>query len=445
MIAELVSLDAEREVLAALAFHGREAWLRIAPLGLTAAAFSPEHRGIWTVLVHLAGSGTPANPLTVEFSAKMLGVPEVANDPTGTLGEATAGLGDLPAIVAHGSIVAELAQRRQVIVSAERMIAAAGDRGLPIDAVVREQFGKLTERRTPSVESADALNEALAWLDRREANGTTPLGILSGIPDLDTAMDGFFPGRLVTIAARPGCGKSDFAVWLAHRCAMAGHPALFVSLEMPGYEVWERRLSLALKADLKHEARMGRWSSDFRPRFDAKREAMEDLPLRMDTSAYSPSDIRLAVHRMIADEQRPKLVVVDHLGWVEHEAPKSKEHRLAIGGTTKALKRLAKDEDLCVVLLVQLSRDSVKEAKARRPRLSDLADSAEIERDSDQVILAWEPDPPETPSAEAVMELLLDKNRGGPLTRVSVEWSKALHRFKQSPWMPRMVRDGEAA
>ena len=444
MIAELVSLDAEREVLAALAFHGREAWLRIAPLGLTAPALAPEHRGIWQVLVHLAGSGTPATQTTVEFAARMLGVPDVANDPQGTLEVATLALGDLPAIHAHAKIVAELAQRRGVIEAGERMIAAAGDRALPIEAVVREQFGKLTERRGATTASSDSLNEALAWLDRREANGTTPLGVLSGIPDLDTALDGFFPGRLVTIAARPGCGKSDFAVWLAHRASMDNHPALFVSLEMPGYEVWERRLSLALRADLKHEARQGRWGSQFRPRFDAKRDALEALPLVLDTAAFSPSDIRLAVHRMIADERRPDLVIVDHLGWVQHEAPKSREHRLAIGDTTKALKRMAKEEDLCVVLLVQLSRDSVKEAKARRPRLSDLADSAEIERDSDQVVFLWEPEPPENPSPEAEMEFLVDKNRGGPLARVGVKWSKALHRYEQMAWLPRLAR-GEAA
>lgn len=440
MIADLVSIDAEREVLAALAFHGREAWLRIAPLGLTAPALAPEHRGIWQVLVHLAGSGTPATVTTVEFAARMLGVPDVANDPQGTLEVATLALGDLPAIHAHAKIVAELAQRRGVIEAGERMIAAAGDRALPIEAVVREQFGKLTSRTGPTTTSADALTEALAWLERRHEAGNVPLGVKTGLPDLDTVLDGLFPGRLVTLAARPGCGKSAFAVWCAHQAARVGDPTLFASLEMPGYEVWERRLSLSLKADLKWAARRGEWPQ-YRAKVDAIRERLEATPLVLDEAANTVSELTIAVHRMAADERRPKLVIVDHLGWMRHEAPKTMGHHLAVGQTTKGLKALAKQEDLCVLLLVQLNRESVKGGAARRPQVSDLGDSGEIERDSDQVVFVWEPEPPETPGAVAQVEFVVGKNRHGPLTRVAAEWSKGMHRFAPAAFMPRLARE----
>jgi len=438
MIAELVAPEAEREILAALAFHGREAWLRLAPLGLTAAALTPEHRGIWTVLVHLAGSGSPANAVTVEFAAKMLGVPDVANDPLGALEVATMSLGDLPAIVAHGKIVAELAQRRSVIEAANRMSAAASDRGVAIEAVVREQFGQLTTKGNAATVSSDALNETLRWLDRRHEAGTTPLGVCTGIPDLDTALDGLFPGRLVVLAARPGCGKSAFAVWTAHQASRIDIPVLFASLEMPAFEVWERRLSLALKADLKWEARRGNWPG-FRDKVTGFRDQLEATPMVIDEQANTVGEIGLAVHRMAADERRPQLVIVDHLGWMRHDAPKTMGHHLAVGQTTKGLKSLAKQEDLCVVLLVQLNRESVKAGAARRPQLSDLGDSGEIERDADQVVMLWEPEPPETFSAQATVEFVVAKNRHGPITRVSAEWSKGMNRYAATPWLPRMV------
>jgi replicative DNA helicase len=296
----------------------------------------------------------------------------------------------------------------------------------------------LTARRAATTESADALSQALDWLDRRQESGQTPLGVLTGIAGLDEALDGLFPGRLVTIAARPGNGKSDFAVWIAHHAARAGVPVLFESLEMPGYEVWERRLSLAMKLDLKREAREGRWSQH-RAKVLAGRDRLEAMPLVLKESDNAVADMALEVYRMASENRRPKVVIVDHLGWVRHDAPKTRAHHHAVGDTCKALKTLAKQEDLCVVLLVQLNRESVKGGTATRPSLAHLADSGEIERDSDQVVFLWEPDPPETPSAEAAMEFVVAKNRGGRLARIEVDWSKATHRYAERPWMPRMV------
>lgn len=431
MIAELVSLDAERELLGALLFHGREAWLRVQPLGLTPAALSPEHRGLYRVLSYLAERAAPTSPAMIAEAAITLGESAIAEDPAGTMAAVAEALGDLPGVAHHAAVVADLAFRREVVSTAEALGRSASDRAVGVDLIVREQFGKLTARRGKASATSDALSDALADLAMEHTMGGLPRGCPTGLSKLDEALDGLAPERLIVLAARPGCGKTSFAIWLAHHTADAGVPVLMVTLEMPARQLWRRRLAIALNCDLRGEVRAGRWPH-WEPRVTAIRPVLEAVPLVFDEVSNTVSEIAFAVHRMKSEERAPKLVIVDHLSWVQSGAADSVGHHLAVGRITKGLARLAKDEDCAVLLLVQLNRESVKGGtKPRRPGLSDLRDSGEIEQDADQVIMLWEPDADETPGPEAVMEFHVPKNRHGPLVTTQARWRKALYSYEQ--------------
>jgi len=429
---DLFALDAERELLASLAFRGQEAWLRVAPLGLTAAAFSAPHRGAWRVLVHLAERGIPATGITFREAALTLGETHLADETTDCLGSLMEFLGTLENAPVYGRIVADLAERRRVLESAEKLAAAARDRACNLTEAVRQQFGAMTSPRGVTTLTADAFGEAMRDLATESKLGGMVPGVSVGLYDLDQTLDGFVAGRLIVLAARPGCGKTAFATFAAHQVADGGDPVLFVTLEQPIKQLQRRRIALTLGVDLRAEIRSGRWPA-LLPQIEAVRPALENVPLVFDDAAHTVSEIALAVHRMRAQEQRPKLVIVDHLSWVRSDAPASTSHHIAVGKITKGLAGLAKAEDCAVLLLVQLNRESVKGGtKPRRPTLADLRDSGEIEQDADQVVMLWEPEPDDVPGRTAEVEFNIPKNRHGPLATHRAHWDKACNKYQKA-------------
>ena len=134
----------------------------------------------------------------------------------------------------------------------------------------------------------------------------------------------------------------------------------------------------------------------------------------------------------------PRLVVVDYLTKLRPDSA-TERNDLGVGQMTSALARIALDFDLTVLCLAQLNRSSVREGKPRRPVVSDLRDSGLIEQDADQVVLMWEPPPPdgvaEEPrgSAEAEIEFCVDKNRHGPVGSVRATWRKGVGSFTENP------------
>jgi len=427
---DLLAVDAEIEVLAALAMNGRETWLRVAPLGLTAAAFSSPNQGAWRVLVHLAERGAPVSEITFRDAALTLSEQHLADQTTDCLGVLLSHLGTIDQAPYYAKIVADLAERRRVLESAGKLAAAARDRGTDLTSVVRQQFGAMTSPRGVTTPTADAFADAMRDLAHESSLGGLVPGCTTGLRELDTTLDGFVAGRLIVLAARPGCGKTAFATYAAHNVSDGGDPVLFVTLEQPIKQIQRRRIALTLGVDLRAEVRAGRWHH-LLPRVEGIRPALENAPLVFDDTAHTVSEIALAVHRMRANEQRPKLVIVDHLSWVRSDAPASTSHHIAVGRITKGLAALAKSEDCAVLLLVQLNRESVKGGNnARRPSQSDLRDSGEIEQDADQIAMLWEPEPSETPSRMAEVEFVVAKNRHGPIATHRAMWDKACNQYQ---------------
>jgi replicative DNA helicase len=250
------------------------------------------------------------------------------------------------------------------------------------------------ERReaTPQISAGDGMQAVLARIEAIQ-RGEVPAGVMTGINDIDALLGGFEPGQLVILAGRPGMGKTAVAGSIATGCAKAGAGTLFISLEMSTGELSARMLADA--------AFNGTRGIDFgriigaTVSCDEMRELARlttdhaDLPLTIvDVGSMTVSRLALGIRRhkrrFAARGHDLKLVVIDYLQLLRTD----EKHRSvyeAVSEISRALKGLAKDCGVTILALAQLNR-GVEGREDKRPGLSDIRDSGQIEQDADAVL-----------------------------------------------------------
>lgn len=233
-----------------------------------------------------------------------------------------------------------------------------------------------------------------------------PTGYSTGLVELDAMMNGLWPGNLTVIGGRPGQGKTALALCIAAHLALKQRLEVqFFSLEMTSSEL-ALRLACSLSDVSSSSLRRGHISEAERARFAKVVSKIADLPLSIDDSAA------LAIGELCARARakKPGVVFVDYLGLLHSEQRHEKRYQ-EVGHIAKSLKTLAKTLQVPVILLSQLRRDS------GRPQLTDLRESGDIEAHADVVLFVYreEVERPEDLSLRGKAELLVRKNRQGPL------------------------------
>jgi replicative DNA helicase len=252
-------------------------------------------------------------------------------------------------------------------------------------------------------------------------------GVASGFVDLDRMTRGFQPGNLVIIAARPAMGKSALVLNIAQHVATAGQTVGFFSLEMSNDELGIRTLTAEARVDgyrlQRGWVRESEWA-----RLSAALGVLSDLPLYIDESPFvTVLDIRSRARRLKAVKGLALLVVDYTQLMIGHER---KENRtLELAAITRALKALAKDLQIPVLALSQLNRD-LERRENKRPLLSDLRDSGSLEQDADLVIFIYRDEVYHEHTVDkGVAELIISKQRNGPIGTVKLAWIPEETRF----------------
>ncbi len=227
--------------------------------------------------------------------------------------------------------------------------------------------------------------------------GTMPIGASTGLADLDRSIGGLQPGRLVVVAGRPGMGKTIVGANIARAVAAKGDGCALFSLEMPSEEIGSRIMSdqafhphFVVSSKQIYE---GRLNAQEKQRVERAAEQLAALPLIIDASPSLTVSEIAARCRTGADELRRRgaelrVVVIDYLKFVKSSERYRGQRVYEVGEITAGLKALAKDMGICVVLLAQLNR-AVEQRADRRPELSDLRESGDIEADADIVLLLF--------------------------------------------------------
>jgi len=256
------------------------------------------------------------------------------------------------------------------------------------------------------------------------------IGIPTGFSQLDRITCGLQKGCLYVLAARPGQGKSALALNIAAHAASIGKVVAFFSLEMSKEELTDRLLCSIAKVDL-HLYRSGYLGRD---EWEKLGEALNEIAnwsgqlIIEDTTDLTPSQLRLKALQ-IKKEHGLDLVVGDYLQLFKADNPKRERYQ-EVGQISRAKKKLAKELNVPVLELAQLNRE-VEKRHDRRPQMSDLREAGDIENDADVVMLIHTP-PPADPNVEDVypeVNLLVEKQRNGPLGKVGLVFLKEFTRF----------------
>ena len=372
----------------------------------------------------------------------------------------------------HARTVHEKWRLRTLIATCQRVAAEGyGDVGEVqafIDGAEQGIYALARTEQTTTVQPVrDALRAAFAQITEAAERGGRITGIPTGYEQLDAKTAGLHAGDLMILAARPGMGKTSFALNLGvnvagprmgeprpgepqdERAEEPGFGVCVFSLEMPREQVAVRMVCSEGRVDV-GKVRRGMLSADDWQKLTEAARYLSSLPIWIDdTSALGVLELRAKVRRIQAEynrdevkadpargikaqaERRVGLVIVDYLQLMKgREGVSSREQE--ISEISRGLKQLAKELMVPVIALSQLNRAvETRTTKDRRPQLSDLRESGAIEQDSDTILFIYRDEyyNPETSNAKGIAEILIGKQRNGPTGKILTRFTASCTRF----------------
>lgn len=366
-----------------------------------------ENREIFQFILKLASRKEPFDVITL--SEAMV---EAGKDVDGsTLAYLSALAKDTPSaanILSYARIVRDKADKRNLISIGSRIIEDATGEATTgeIISTVESEFLALTEHRESAgpVLASELLQDYFAEMTEREDG--KPAGTLTGFVDFDRLTKGLRPGQLVILAARPAMGKTALALNIAEYVAVTNkQPALFFSLEMAKNELLDRLHSSVSGIPLGNLLDGNLDGGDFAA---ASLKINQGKLIIDESGGLFNLQIRSRARR-IKRKHGLKLIIVDYLQLVR---AKSERRFDEVSEVSRSLKALAKELRVPILALSQLSRD-IESRHDKKPRLSDLRESGQLEQDADLVSFLWR-----NPDTPGVVEWLIEKQRNGPTGKV---------------------------
>lgn len=331
----------------------------------------------------------------------------------------------------YATVVAEAALRRRLIAAGSEIVRVAYDEanaaaGL-LDTAQEVLFAVGTQQGGLKLEHISTVVERT--IERLSSMNERAPGIPSGFEAIDRTLGGFQRGDLITLAARPGMGKSSAAFAFAHNAArLVGARVAIFSLEMSRQQASERWLSMLSRID-NGRLRLGKIAEEEWPVLLDAANRLTSRPLYVDDSpALTVTDVRMRARRLWAQEGLD-LLIVDYMQLMKG-TERSENNHLEVSGISKGLKALARELDVPVIALSQLNR-GVESRADKRPMLSDLRASGAIEEDSDVVMFIYREDYylPET-DRQNIADIIIAKHRNGATGTVSLWFQKELTEFR---------------
>jgi replicative DNA helicase len=416
-------LDAEESVLGAMLMSDVAA-------DEVAAALEPRdfyreaHGTVFRAILQLQARSEPVDVITVTDQLVTMGkLEEVGGRPY------VHGLADsVPAAAnarRYAEIVRELAQLRRLIAAGTEIAQRGYERSGPVRELIDDAEARIFQVSQQGADAgqlraiADLLKEEFELIDRLSADGKDLTGAPSGLRDLDRLTSGFQASNLIILAARPSMGKTSMALGIARHLGVSeGIPVAIFSLEMSHSEITQRLMCAEGHVDSGLLRRGSLRDDDWRRLIEGC-DRLNRAPIYIDDSAgIGVMEIRSKARRLKAREPGLGLIVIDYLQLMSGNA----ENRVQeISQISRSLKMLARDLDVPVIALSQLSR-AVEARPDKRPMLSDLRESGSIEQDADVVMFIYRDEyyDKENPDNKGLAEVILAKHRNGATGKVDV-------------------------
>ncbi|MYB39902.1 replicative DNA helicase [Candidatus Saccharibacteria bacterium] len=340
----------------------------------------------------------------------------------------------------YAEIIVEKARRRGLIETAAAFNQLAYDNKKDLNQIIETAEVKLFNISEQHVQQnvmhlSEVLKESFENLKRLQENRGELRGISSGFKDLDNFLAGFQNSDLFIIAARPGMGKTGFALNLAYNIACnhdleAQKTVLYFSLEMSQDQLVDRLLSMHTGISA-WGLRTGHLRNEDFEKIAGAQEGLSKASLYIDdTPGLNISEVRTKTRRLNY-KQKVDLIVVDYLQLMRGIQGNYGDNRVQeISEISRGLKLLAKELNIPVIALSQLSRQT-ETRENKHPALADLRDSGSIEQDADVVAFLYREEyyNPDNEEKQGILEVQIKKHRNGPVGKVELYFNKEIQRY----------------
>jgi replicative DNA helicase len=426
------SLEAERTVLGAILVdnetfhHAREV--------LTEGDFYRDsHRKIFARMEALSVRGEAIDLVTLKEELSRGGELETVGGQA-YLASLVDGVPRATNLPYYSRIVREKSVLRNLIASAQRIIQNCYDGADDTHAVLEGAERSILEIAEGAIRTGfepvgEIARQSFRHIDQISQRREMVTGVPTGFADLDQKTSGLQRSDLIIVAARPGMGKTSFALNVAQHASLQNAVTVGIfSLEMSKEQLVLRMLCSEARVDM-HKLRTGFLGDRDWEKLIRGVSTLERARIFIDDSpALTAMDMRAKARRLKL-EQGLDLLVVDYIQLMQGRG-RFENRTQEIAGISRALKALAKELDVPVVALSQLSR-APESRGDHRPQLSDLRESGALEQDADVVVFIFREDLYDAkPENEGIAELILGKQRNGPTGTVKVAFLKEFTRFE---------------
>src|SRR2546421_1917658 len=420
------NLDAERAVLGAVLLEGRDALPRVVEVLRASDFYTEAHRAMYQAMLTLFDRGAPVDSLTLSEELRRTDQLQFVGGPA-----AIALLMEEASIAAHlGSytaIVRDMAVLRELIQTSTHIITQAFDAKEDVQSLVDDaerRIFSLAERRLEgsAIPVKSILNDTFKYIERLYERQEHVTGVPTGLTKLDEMTAGLQPSDLILIAGRPSLGMTAFALSIAQHVGIKLHMKILVlSLEMSSQQLVQRMLSSEGRVD-SLSVRTGRLQAQDWHRLTSAAGRLSEAPIFIDDSpGLTVLEVRAKARRM-KSEHGLDLIVIDYIQLMRGRANIDNRQQ-EISEISRSLKALAKESNIPVVALSQLSR-AIETRGDNSPRLSDLRERGALEQDAHGIMFLHRPafyskDAMEE-EARKTAEVHIGKQRNGPTGKIEV-------------------------
>jgi len=425
------SLEAELSVLGSMMIE-HEAMLTALEFLRQEDFYKDSHRKVFSSMATLADRGEPVDVVTLGEELRRRGELEQVGGGA-FLTQLTNVVPTAANIEYYARIVKEKSVLRRLISASTKIASRAFTGEESVEAILDEAERAILEVGEDScgegfIAIKDVLNYTFESLERLYEQKGEVTGLSTGFKDIDNLTSGLQKSDLIIIAARPSMGKTTMALNMAQHIAVEQKkPVAFFSMEMSKEQLAQRLLCAQASIDA-HKMRRGFLSADDWPKLTRAVGPLADAPFYIDdTASISVMEMRARARRLKA-EKGLQAVFIDYLQLMRG-GERAENRQQEISAISRSLKALAKELDVPVVALSQLSR-AVEQRNDKRPILSDLLESGGIEANADLVFFIYRDDYYNRESEKKnLAEIILAKQRNGPTGKVELYFMDRYNKF----------------
>jgi len=432
-------LEMEAAVLGALMLE-KDALTTVVDILKPVSFYKDGHQRIYKAISNLFDKSEPIDQLTVVQELREMGELEAAGG-VGYVAGLTMHINSAANIEAHARVILEAAIKRELIRTATDILRDAYEETTDVfellDATEKNIFQVSEDNMRKGVDSMqDLMVKAIKELEEKKHQKDGLTGVPTGFSALDRVTSGWQPSDLVIVAARPGMGKTAFVVSAMRNAAVDfKKPVAIFSLEMSSLQLVNRLISAEAELD-SEKIKKGNLADYEWQQLNSKISALSSAPIFIDdTPALSIRELR-AKCRRLKSQHDIQLIIIDYLQLMSgNDGGKGGNREQEIASISRALKGIAKELNIPVIALSQLSRSVETRGGDKKPQLSDLRESGSIEQDADMVIFLYRPEYYKITEDEmgnptqGMGEVIIAKHRNGSLETVQLKFIGKFTKF----------------